>query len=69
MHPYLHYMIFMLELALAIAIPLLLQISERHVFAVKKPCEWLSFLFCTPLVYVVTMPAYFIQSVFGSNGR
>ena len=68
-HPHLHGYIFMLELALAIAIPLLLQISEGHVFRVKSVREWLTLAVCLPLVYTATMPAYFIQSVFGSNGR
>ncbi len=65
--PNLHYWIFMLELALAIAIPVLLQISEKHVFNVKSVREWLTFFVCAPFVFIVTMPAYFIQSVFGAD--
>ena len=65
--PGLRYAYFVLELVLAISIPLLLQIGNKHVFDVKSKTEWKNFIIGTPLVFLVAMPVYLLQSLFGYN--
>ncbi|MBQ3040248.1 MAG: YwaF family protein [Clostridia bacterium] len=59
------YAFFVLELALAISIPIMLQIKEKHYFAVKNPKEWRNFGIALPLIILVTTPIYVPQSLFG----
>lgn len=54
---------FILELALAIALPIIIHISERHVFRVKSLTEWGHFAFVTLGVAIATMPSYLPQSI------
>ncbi len=56
---------FVIELALAIAIPILIHISERHLFRVKSLSEWGNLIFGFIGVAAVTMPSYLPQSLLG----
>ena len=56
---------FMLELIIAITIPVIMQIRHKHVFNVKDKREWFNFLIALPCVSIVMMPAYIPQSVIG----
>lgn len=56
---------FVFELTLAIALPILIHISERHVFRVGSPREWVNFTVCTVGVAVATMPSYLPQAFIG----
>ncbi len=58
---------FVLELTLAIAIPIILHISERHLFRVKSISEWSSFIFGVIGVAIVSMPSYVPQGFLGYN--
>ena len=63
--PWFRYAYFILELAVAIAIPLIIQIRDKHVFAVKDKTEWKNFLITLPLLVILMMPVYAPQSLFG----
>lgn len=65
--PGLRYALFVLELVLAISIPLLLQIKKRHIFGVKNLKEWLNFIIDTPLLILIATPAYVPQSFLGHD--
>ena len=67
--PSLRYIEFILELVLAIAIPVILHVSEKHVFAVKDKTEWKNFLFGIPAVIVTMMPTYAPQAILGYGVR
>ncbi|MBR2929755.1 MAG: YwaF family protein [Clostridia bacterium] len=68
-HPpeWFRYGFFTLELVLAIAIPLILMIGEKHVFAVRSGREWANFLIGMPLVVLAMMPVYVPQAIFGCD--
>lgn len=59
------YAFFVFELALAIAIPIILQIGQTHVFDIKSITEWKNFLIAAPLVCLVAIPVYLPQSILG----
>lgn len=59
------YAYFVLELVLAISIPIMLQIRHKHIFNFKDKKEWLSFLIALPLIAIVLMPVYVPQSLIG----
>lgn len=63
--PAFRYAYFMLELVLALMIPVLLQIGERHVFDFKNKKEILDFIIGLPGVALVSIPVYLPQSLFG----
>ena len=63
----LRYAYFIFELVLAIAIPLILAISERHVFAFRDKHEWARFLVGVPLVLLAMVPVYLPAAFFGQN--
>lgn len=63
--PWFRYTYFILELALAIAIPLIIAIKKRHVFAVKDKREWKNFLLSVPPIILLLIPVYAPQSLFG----
>lgn len=56
---------FVLELALAVALPILLHVSERHVLRVASFTEWRNFLLGTAGVAVTVMPCYAPQALLG----
>ena len=60
---------FVAELVLAFAIPIILHISEKHVFNVKRGKEWVRYLIGLPGVILVTMPAYAPQTFWGTNQK
>ena len=62
--PAVRYIFFILELVLAVAIPVLLQIKKKHVFAFNKT-EILNFLTGLPAVILICVPVYLPQSLFG----
>ena len=61
------YGFFVLELTLAIAIPLIMMVRERHIFNVKSLTEWKSFLLGVPAVLLVMMPAFVPQAIMGTS--
>ena len=67
LEPWLRSALFSLELILATALPILMQIKDKHVFNVKDGGEWLRFLISIPLILVLMMPVYIPQSLVGLN--
>ncbi len=65
--PTFRYAYFIFELALAFAIPIILHISEKHLFNFKSGKEWASYLLGLPAALLVTMPAYAPQAFFGTD--
>ena len=65
--PGLRYTFFILELALAIMIPILLQVGHKHVLDVKNGKEIAEFIIGIPMVALVSIPTYIPQSLFGYN--
>ncbi len=63
--PWIRYTYFCIELTLAILIPLLILIKERHRFNVKDPLEWRNILVFLPLIILQAMPVYIPQSLIG----
>lgn len=59
------YAYFAFELTLAISIPLMLQIRERHYFNVKDKWEWIRFFISIPCIAFVMMPVYAPQAILG----
>lgn len=59
------YAYFMLELIMAISIPIMMQIRHKHVFNIKSVKEWCNFLIALPFICIVMMPAYVPQSIVG----
>lgn len=59
------YFYFAFELVLAISVPLILVIKEKHVFNVRSKKEWLDFLISLPLIVILMIPVYAPQSLFG----
>ncbi len=65
--PTFRYVYFILELALAFAIPIILHIGEKHVFNFKSGKEWVRYLLGLPAALLVMMPAYAPQALFGTD--
>ncbi len=63
--PTFRYVYFAVELALAMAIVLALAIRSRHLLRVTDAGEVVRFLASLPLVVLLTMPAYALQSIIG----
>ena len=63
--PGFRYAFFVLELVLAIMIPVLLQIGQKHLLDFKNKKEISDFLIGLPIVTLVSMPVYIPQSFFG----
>ena len=63
--PTVRYIYFILELVLAIAIPVLMQIRGKHVFDIKNKKEVIDFLMGLPAVILICVPVYLPQSLFG----
>lgn len=59
------YLYFVLELTLAISIPVIMQIKHKHLFNVKDKKEWLYFFLALPFIILLVMPPYVPQSLFG----
>jgi len=59
------YSYFILELVLAIVIPILMQIRHKHYFNVKDKKEWFNFLIALPFIFFIMIPAYVPQSLIG----
>lgn len=56
---------FALELALAVALPILIHVNERHAFRVGSLTEWRNFILGTLGVAVVVLPCYVPQAFLG----
>ncbi len=63
--PWFRYAYFVLELAVAIAIPVLIQICYRHVLNVKDRKELLRLGVTLPVIVALMIPVYAPQSLFG----
>ena len=61
------YVYFIIELVLALTIPLLLQAGQKHVIRLKDKKEVMGFLLGMPAVVLLSMPPYIPQSLFGYN--
>ena len=59
------YAFFAVELILAISIPIVMQIRDRHVFRIKDKREWGIFLVTLPLIALLLIPPYIPQSLIG----
>ena len=57
--------VFVCEMLLAIAIPLLLQFGKKHVFNLRDKTEWKNFLLGLPAVVLMMVPAYAPQTIWG----
>ena len=65
MFEWFRYLYFVVELALAISIPIIMQIKEKHVFNVKDKYEWIRFLVALPFIWFLLIPPYIPQSLIG----
>lgn len=63
--PWIRYVYFVVELILALVIPIVMQIRHKHVFNVKDKKEWKNFLIALPFVVIIMMPVYVPQSLIG----
>ena len=63
--PGFRYFYFCFELVLAIFIPVVMQVKERHLFNVKDGKEWRNFLICLPLILLQMVPVYIPQHLVG----
>ena len=59
------YAYFMFELVLANSLPVIMGIKSKHCFNVKSWTEWKNFLIATPLIFLLLIPVYLPQSLFG----
>ena len=59
------YAYFAFELILAISVPIIMAIKEKHLFKFKDLHEWMNFLIATPLIIILMIPVYAPQSLFG----
>ena len=59
------YAFFIIELVLAISIPIMMQIRHKHYFNVKDKKEWRNFLLALPCIFIIMMPVYVPQSIIG----
>ena len=66
--PWIRYAYFIVELTLSMAIPIVLQIKEKHVLNVKDKKELIYFLVGIPLILLQVMPVYTPQSLLGYTG-
>lgn len=67
--PWFRYAYFILELTLAISIPLILQVREKHYFNVKDKGEWLRFFIALPCIVFIMMPVYAPQAILGYSQK
>lgn len=67
--PIYRYAYFVLELVLAIMIPVLMQIKYRHIFRIWDFKEIKNFVLALPFLLAVTIPVYLPQSLFGYDVR
>ncbi len=59
------YVFFVLELVMAIIIPVIIQLRYKHYFKVKNKLEWRNFLLLLPCVILLMVPVYVPQAIFG----
>lgn len=65
--PTFRHVYFVIELALAMMIPLILHIGDRHIFNFKDGKEWRNFIFGLPAIVIAMTPVYVIPGFFGTN--
>lgn len=65
--PTFRYAFFAAELALAIMIPLILHVGDRHLFRVKEIKEWRNYLLGVPAVVLMMTPVYAVPGFLGTN--
>ena len=65
--PLFRHIFFAVELALAIMIPVIFMISEKHVFKVTSFKEWRNFILGLPGVFLVMTPAYVPNSIIAQD--
>ena len=66
--PWIRYTYFIVELVIAMTIPVVLQIKEKHVLNIKDKKELIYFFVGIPLILLQVMPVYTPQSLFGYTG-
>lgn len=59
------YAYFIIELVMALSIPLILQIRGKHCFNIFDKWEWVRFFVALPCVLIMMVPAYVPQSFIG----
>lgn len=62
------YIYFIIELILAMSIPLMVMFGYKHFFNIKDKKEWINFFCALPLVLLQMMPVYLPQSLLGYTG-
>lgn len=67
--PMFRYVFFAAELVLALIIPLILHIGDRHVFKVKDIKEWGTYILGLPAVILLMTPVYLVPGLFGTNNQ
>ena len=65
--PSVRYALYITELVLMIAVPLLTQRRDSHVFNVKDRAEWQNLALGLPAMLLYMMPAYIPQALFGKT--
>ncbi len=65
--PTFRYVYFVFELILALLIPIVLHVGDRHVFKVKDLKEWRNYILGLPAIVLATTPVYIIQSIVGTD--
>ncbi len=63
--PSFRYVFYIVELMLAISIPILMQYRTKHIFKIKDIREWAIFFTALPAMLIYAMPPYIPQSIFG----
>lgn len=63
--PAFRYVYFIIELSIAIAIPILIMLCHKHVFKIRDGREWLNFLTAVPFMIMLVMPVYVPQATIG----
>ncbi len=63
--PIIRYIEYMLELVLVLVIPLILRFVVGHKFDIKNKKEWSYFIGLLPIMLIICMPVYLLQSFFG----
>ena len=65
--PLFRYVYFAAELTLALIIPIILTVNERHVINVKSPREWVNFITGSIAIILVMMPTYLPSAIVGQD--
>ncbi|MBQ8424817.1 MAG: YwaF family protein [Clostridia bacterium] len=65
LYDWFRYFYFILELVMAISIPVIMQVRQKYFFNYLDKKEWANFLISLPFIVIALMPAYVPQSLIG----